>query len=46
MRILGAARPDILNKMEVWLREQKDQVLTKAERLETGGWREYLGPSK
>jgi hypothetical protein len=46
VRILGAARPDILNKMELWLQEQKDQVLTKAERLETGGWREYLGGGK
>lgn len=44
MRILGAARPDILNKMEIWLREQKEQVLTKAEKLEAGGWRAYLGP--
>ncbi len=45
VRILGAAgRPDILNAMEVWLREQRDQVLAKAERLEgPGGWREYLG---
>lgn len=44
VRILGAARPDILNKMEIWLREQKEQVLTKAEKLEAGGWRAYLGP--
>jgi len=45
VRILGSARPELLNKMEVWLREQEGQVLGKAEKLEKGGWKEYLhGP--
>ncbi len=45
VRILASDRPDLLNKMEVWLREQEGQVLTKADKLETGGWRAYLqGP--
>ncbi len=45
VRILGSARPELLNKMEVWLREQEGQVLVKAEKLEKGGWKEYLhGP--
>ena len=43
VRVLASDRPDLLNKMELWLREQEGQVLTKAEKLEGGGWREYLG---
>lgn len=43
VRIIAAARPDLLNKMEGWMREQERTVLVKAEKLETGGWREYLG---
>lgn len=46
VRILGSARPELLNKMEVWLRGQEGQVLAKAEKLEKGGWREYLHGAK
>lgn len=35
VRILGSARPELLNKMEVWLRGQEGQVLAKAEKIKT-----------
>lgn len=42
VRILAAADKALLEKMERYQAKIKDEVMTKAEKLEGQGWREYL----
>jgi phosphoribosylaminoimidazole carboxylase len=41
VRILGAADPTLLDRMEAYQREMESQVLAKAARLEEVGWEAY-----
>jgi len=41
VRILGVARPRLLDAMDDYMRAQEAEVLAKAEKLESGGWQNY-----
>lgn len=41
VRILGVARPRLLDAMDAYMRAQEAEVLAKADRLESGGWQNY-----
>ncbi|OMO96233.1 hypothetical protein COLO4_15406 [Corchorus olitorius] len=44
VRILGVGDSDLLARMSQYLEDMKDDVLTKAEKLQKDGWEAYLNP--
>lgn len=42
-RILGAADPDIADRVEAYTREMEGEVMRKVEKLEAVGWEVYPG---
>ncbi|OMO71986.1 hypothetical protein CCACVL1_18004 [Corchorus capsularis] len=44
VRILGVGDSDLLTRMSQYLEDMKDDVLTKAEKLQKDGWEAYLNP--
>ena len=45
-RIVGAYQPEVLVQMEDYQADMKTVVTDKAEKMETKGWKEYLGGMK
>lgn len=45
-RIVGAYQPEVLVQMEEYQADMKTVVTDKAEKMETKGWKEYLGGMK
>ncbi|CAN1247101.1 Phosphoribosylaminoimidazole carboxylase, chloroplastic (Fragment) [Linum grandiflorum] len=44
VRILGAGDPDLLARMSQYQEDARNEVLKKAEKLESEGWESYLNP--
>ncbi|XP_044482131.1 phosphoribosylaminoimidazole carboxylase, chloroplastic-like [Mangifera indica] len=42
VRMLGVGNADLLAKMSQYMKDMKDDILTKTEKLEKGGWESYL----
>ncbi|EEB06055.1 phosphoribosylaminoimidazole carboxylase Ade6 [Schizosaccharomyces japonicus yFS275] len=40
-KILGTSRPDLLKKLQAYMDKMESEVLVKAEKIESLGWREY-----
>ncbi|KAK1583862.1 hypothetical protein Q3G72_027704 [Acer saccharum] len=44
VRMLGVADADLVARMSQYLEDTKDEVLTKADKLQKDGWESYLNP--